>query len=49
MGKMGLTSFSINENIIKENQDKMMEEKTKDMIHETLKMEGALQRLNGRT
>jgi hypothetical protein len=40
MGKMGLTSFSINENIIKENQDKIMEEKTKDMIHETLKMEG---------
>jgi hypothetical protein len=42
MGKMGLPSFSIDENIIKENQDKMMEERMEDMIHETLKSGGSI-------
>jgi hypothetical protein len=42
MGKMGLPSFSIDENIIKENQDKMAEERIEDMIHETLKSGGRI-------
>jgi hypothetical protein len=42
MGKMGLPSFTIDKNIIKENQYKMMEERMKDMIHETLKSGGRI-------
>jgi len=42
MGKMGWESFSIDENTIKENQDKMTEERTKDIIHETLKSGGSI-------
>jgi hypothetical protein len=42
MGKMGLPSFAIDENIIKENQAKMTQERTKDMIHETLKSGGSI-------
>jgi hypothetical protein len=42
MDKMGLPSFAIDEDIIKENQNKMMEERTEDMIHETLKSGGSI-------
>jgi hypothetical protein len=42
MENMGLPSFSIYENIIKENQDKIMEERMKDMIHESLKSGGSI-------
>jgi hypothetical protein len=42
MGKMGLPSFAINEDIIKENQDKIIEERIKDMTHETLKSGGSI-------
>jgi hypothetical protein len=35
MGKMGLPSFTVNEDIIKEDQYKM-EEGWEDMIHESL-------------
>jgi hypothetical protein len=37
MGEIGLSSFTIYENIIKEKYEKMMEERMKEMIHETLK------------
>jgi hypothetical protein len=36
MEEMGCPSFTIDENIIKENEDKMMEKRTKDTIHKTL-------------
>jgi hypothetical protein len=36
MGKMGLPSFTINEEVIKEDKDKMMKKGLKDVIHETL-------------
>ena len=42
MGEMGLPSFTIDENIIKENQEKMMEERTKNIIHETLESGGGI-------
>lgn len=42
MGKMGCSSFTIDENIIKENQDKMMEKRTKNMIHKTLESGGSI-------
>ena len=42
MGKMGLPSFSIDDNIIKENQDKLTKERMEDMIHETLKSGGGI-------
>jgi hypothetical protein len=38
MGEMGCPSFTIDENIIKENYDKMME----TMIHETLESGGII-------
>jgi hypothetical protein len=44
---MGLPSFTIDKNIIKENQDKMTEESTKDMIHETLKSGGIITEVEG--
>ena len=47
MGKMKLTSFSIDENVIKENQYKMTEERMEDMIHETLKSGGSITRAKG--
>jgi hypothetical protein len=37
MGEMCLPGFYIDGNIVKENQEKMMEERMEDMIHETLK------------
>jgi hypothetical protein len=46
---MGLTSFTVNEDINKEDQYKMMEEGVEDMIHETCKVEGALHTPNGMT
>jgi hypothetical protein len=42
MGEMCLPSFSIDENIIKENQDEMTKERMKYMIHETLKSGGRI-------
>jgi len=42
MGKMDLPSFFIDENIIKENQDKMTEERMEGDIHETLKSGGSI-------
>jgi hypothetical protein len=42
MGKMGYPCFTIDENIIKGNYDKMTDKRTKDIIHETWKMEGEL-------
>jgi hypothetical protein len=36
MGNMGLPSFTVNEDVIKEDKDKMMEKGSKDVIHETL-------------
>jgi hypothetical protein len=36
MGNMRFPSFTIDENIIKENYDKMMEKRMEDMIHEAL-------------
>jgi hypothetical protein len=35
-GKMGFPSFPIDENIIKENYEKMIEKRMEDRIHETL-------------
>jgi hypothetical protein len=42
MGEMGFPSFSIYENIIKENQDKMMKECIEDMINETFESGGSI-------
>jgi len=42
MGEMGFPSFSINENIIKEKQDKMTKEQIEDMINETLESGGSI-------
>jgi hypothetical protein len=42
MGKMGLPSFTINEDIIKEDQYKLMEERVEDMIHEALESGGCI-------
>jgi hypothetical protein len=44
MGNMGLPSFYIDENIIKENQDKTTEERMEDMIHEILKTRGIIKK-----
>jgi hypothetical protein len=37
MGQMDMTSFTADEDIIKEKYDKMKEKKTEDVIHETFK------------
>jgi hypothetical protein len=37
MGEMGFPSFTIDENIIKQNQEKIIEERMEDMIHSNLK------------
>jgi hypothetical protein len=42
MGQMGLPSFTINEDIIKEDQYKLMEERAKDMICEALESGGCI-------
>jgi hypothetical protein len=42
MGAMGFQSFSIYENNIKENQDKMMKECIEDMISETFESGGSI-------
>jgi hypothetical protein len=42
MGNMGWPSFIIDENIIKENQEKMTEEREKYMIDETFKSGGII-------
>jgi hypothetical protein len=42
MSKMVYPGFSIDEDIIKENKDKMMEKRTKDMIHEALESGGSI-------
>jgi hypothetical protein len=36
MGKMGLLIFTVNEDIIKEDNDKMVKKGLEDVIHETL-------------
>jgi hypothetical protein len=47
MGNMGLPSFTINENIIKEDQYKMTEEGVEDMIHEALESGGCITQAEG--
>jgi hypothetical protein len=42
MSKMVCPGFSIDGDIIKKNKDKMMEKRTKDMIHETLEGGGGI-------
>jgi hypothetical protein len=44
IGEMGFPSFTIGDNIIKE---KMMEERMKDMIHETLESGGRITKAKG--
>jgi hypothetical protein len=47
MGKMGLLSFNIDENIIKENKDKMTEKRKEEMIHEALEGGGGITQAKG--
>ena len=47
MGKMGFQCFTIDENIMKENQYKMTEKRTKDMIHEALESGGRITQAKG--
>jgi hypothetical protein len=42
MGKMGWPSSTIDDNIIKENEDKMTEKRMEDMIHEALEGGGGI-------
>jgi hypothetical protein len=44
MGNMGFSHFTVNEDVIKEDNDKMIEKGSKYVIHETWKVEGALHR-----
>jgi hypothetical protein len=47
MSKMVCPGFSIDEDIIKENYDKMAEKRTKDMIHEDLEGGGGITQAKG--
>jgi hypothetical protein len=47
MGNMGLPSFTIDENIIKENYDKMKKRRMEDMIHEALEGGGGITEAKG--
>jgi hypothetical protein len=47
MSKMVCPCFSIDEDIIKENLDKMMEKRMKDMIHEALEGGGGITQTKG--
>ena len=47
MSKMVYPCFSIDEDIIKENYDKMVEKRTKYMIHEALEGGGGITQAKG--
>ena len=47
MSKMICPGFSIDEDIIKENSDKMMEKGTEDMVHEALEGGGGITQAKG--
>jgi hypothetical protein len=50
MGKMGLPIFTVNEDVIKEDKEKMIDKGLEDVIHENLKkFDGALHNLKGMT
>ena len=44
---MGYLGFTIDEDIIKENKDKMTEKRMEDMIHEALKSGGSITQSEG--
>jgi hypothetical protein len=47
MSKMGFPCFTIDEDIIKENYEKMMEKRMEDMIHEALESGGRITQSKG--
>jgi hypothetical protein len=47
MGNMVCPGFTIDENIIKENEDKMMEKRMENMVHETLESGGRITQAKG--
>ena len=47
MSKMGCQGFTIDEDIIKENLDKMMKKRTEYMIHEALESGGSITQAKG--
>ena len=47
MGKMVCPGFAIDEDILKENEDKMTEKRAEDMVHEALEGGGGITQIKG--